>query len=102
MNSEPSSTPGGQEPRLLQPRRSRKRQTIAFIGIPLVLVATGLVIWRAWPAKPMPPPPELDLNGVDPAISEAISAARADVLSNLRSARAWGQLGKALRPAEFN
>jgi tetratricopeptide (TPR) repeat protein len=102
MTSEPSSTPGEQEPRLLQPSRSRKRQTIAFIGIPLVLVSAGLLIWHTWPAKPMPPPPELDLNGVDPAISEAISAARADVLKNPRSASAWGQLGKALRPAEFN
>jgi tetratricopeptide (TPR) repeat protein len=65
----------------------------------LALLVVGLapaagVYW--WLRTRPPHPPVIDLPGADPAAVQAIEEARAAVENDLRSGRAWGQLGKVL------
>jgi tetratricopeptide (TPR) repeat protein len=66
----------------------------------LLLVATVLIgasSWYAWRRYTAPVPPEVGLADVEPALGEAIQAARSKVQHEPYSAAAWGELGKLFR-----
>jgi tetratricopeptide (TPR) repeat protein len=49
-----------------------------------------------------PGPPDIDLNGIDHQVAQAISLAREAVRRDPRSAEAWGMLGKVLRAHDYH
>jgi tetratricopeptide (TPR) repeat protein len=64
-------------------------------GVVLLLLLAGTLTYRYlihWG----PPVPEVDLEGVDPAVARLVEQARADVLASPREAMAWGRLGLIL------
>jgi tetratricopeptide (TPR) repeat protein len=58
--------------------------------------AAGAVAGWWWWRGPTPQPPELALDGCEPAVARAIEAARARVIREPRSGAAWGKLGRLL------
>ncbi len=65
------------------------------------LVVTGAALAAGWLLWRTPEPPNVDLAGAEPALADAIDAARADVRAAPRSAAAWGKLGMVLRAHDF-
>src|SRR5262249_58187501 len=53
--------------------------------------------WWGWRRLTAPEPPEVPLTSDDPALVEAVEAARTEVKKQPYSAATWGQLGKLLR-----
>jgi tetratricopeptide (TPR) repeat protein len=88
-------------PAPVQQRRARRWYRSAWLAL-LALALAGLLggglylFWRA-----APEPPEVDTDGVDPAIAAAIDEARQAVRRAPRSAEAWGRLGTILVVHEF-
>jgi tetratricopeptide (TPR) repeat protein len=66
----------------------------------VALLAAGA--WYGWLWYTTPAPPEVALDGVEPAVARAIEAARAKVRQDGRSAAAWGELGEVLRAHGFD
>ncbi|OWK36029.1 TPR domain protein, putative component of TonB system [Fimbriiglobus ruber] len=65
-----------------------------------LLAIGGVGAW--WAVRPTPPaPPEVSLDGADPEVRETIDAARKTLLTELRSADAWGRYGMVLRAHNF-
>jgi tetratricopeptide (TPR) repeat protein len=66
------------------------------------LVAVVLLFGgQLWGWLTAPGPPEVELGDADPAVADAIDAARRDVWWNPRSGVAWGKLGQQLRAHGF-
>jgi tetratricopeptide (TPR) repeat protein len=63
---------------------------LSAVGLAVAAAAVLLGLWL----PPIPPPPEIAAQGVDPEVVEALNQARAAVLASPRSARAWGALGE--------
>jgi tetratricopeptide (TPR) repeat protein len=78
------------------PRRARRWRWLALFG---ALALAGGAGWWAW--RPAPEPPAVALAGADPAVAEAVEAARGEVRRAPRSGAAWGRLGMVLRAHDF-
>jgi tetratricopeptide (TPR) repeat protein len=77
---------------------SRRRRIFLLLGgAALALVVGG---WW-WLHQRGPEPPDIVLKGVDPAVAEAVTEARQEVLREPHSAEAWGGLGMVLRAHDF-
>src|SRR5262249_8559366 len=83
-------------------RRFTVRRLLMIVLFIAAASLAGVLVWKQHHVESMPPPPEVALGGVDPAIRESIESARAKVLQEPRSAETWGLLGKLLRAPEFN
>src|SRR4051812_20627760 len=62
----------------------------------LVLAGVGLAMaagWYAWRRLTAPEPPEVVVPSDDPALAEAVEAARQKVRQEPYAAASWGQLG---------
>ncbi len=79
---------------------ARRLLLILFLLVALALAA--YLAFKRWHKEPMPPPPAVAVEGLDPELSEAIQAARDRILREPYSAEAWGYLGKLLRLPNFN
>jgi tetratricopeptide (TPR) repeat protein len=87
-----------------EPPSARLRWLVAIIRLSVLLLLAGMLtalVWQIWRRTRMPEPPLAPLGTPDPAVSEAIEAARAEVLAAPRAAKAWGQLGMLLLAYEF-
>jgi Flp pilus assembly protein TadD len=74
----------------LRPKRRRAWLVFALLLFLAACAGSGVLYWR----KTTPPdPPAVATEGLDPAVSEAIDEARAEVLKSPRSGPAWGTLG---------
>ena len=68
------------------------------------IVFVGAIAFAALKLRPTPvPPPSIpsDADKIDFAIVETINAARASLLTNLKSGEAWGELGMRFMAHEF-
>jgi tetratricopeptide (TPR) repeat protein len=67
----------------------------------LPLLAAGVLMavggWYAWRRYTAPAPPEIALEGAEPAVARAIADATDGVRRSPRSGGAWGTLGQVLR-----
>jgi tetratricopeptide (TPR) repeat protein len=72
----------------------------AVLLLGAALAAAVAVAWLRLRGAP-PAPPEVALTDADPEVAEAVRAARAGVLSEPRSAAAWGRLGMVLRAHDY-
>src|SRR5262249_30133672 len=81
-------------------RWPRRVLLVGFLLTSLGLAAT--LAWKRWHKEQAPAPPEITLEGLDPALRESIAAARDRVLREPSSAEAWGHLGKLLRTPDMN
>src|SRR6266851_9215685 len=73
------------------PRLKRREAWLVFAFLLFVAACagSGVLYWR----KTTPPdPPTVATDGLDPAVTEAIDEARAEVLKSPRSGPAWGKL----------
>lgn len=64
-----------------------------FILLALIAVV-AVAVWYA--LRPVPPMPDIPLDGATPELVEAVNAAKAKVLEDPHSAEAWGGLGEVL------
>jgi tetratricopeptide (TPR) repeat protein len=92
MTAAATSRPAG-------PRRRRIPLLFALLVALVLLALGGRSLWRRLTA---PPPPEIDLGGVDPQVVRVVSEAREMVRKHPYSAEAWGMLGKVLRAHDYN
>ncbi len=87
-----------------QVRRPLRRGRF-WVGVGLLLfagAATAVAGWWFLGRPPAPPtPPEAKGGQLDPAIAEAVRAARERVLKEPRSAQAWGDLGEVFLANEL-
>jgi tetratricopeptide (TPR) repeat protein len=75
----------------------RGRRALWLLLVAGVLATGGGIGGWLWLRQgTAPPPPVVDLEGVDPAVETAIQNARQAVLNTPRSASAWGHLGLIL------
>ena len=74
-----------------------------WIVASLVLAAPllGAAFWWAWRPEPIPAPPSVSLEGLDPAVARSIEVAEARVRESPRSSAAWGSLGMVLGAHAF-
>jgi tetratricopeptide (TPR) repeat protein len=92
---QPPSPPAAAAPATRPPGKTRRRLRVVLFGaLTLGVLALG---WYAWGWYTAPAPPEVSLADADPAVAQAIEAARRDVWWKPRSAAAWGRLGQLLR-----
>jgi tetratricopeptide (TPR) repeat protein len=86
-------------PNAASQRRPTRRRWVLWSALLLVVlvVAAGVggVAWQRARA-PVPQPPAPDLDGIDPAVADAIESARQAVLATPRTPGAWGRLGQVL------
>ncbi len=66
-----------------------------FLAAALLLTAGGLGAYL-WSGPRAPEPPEIPLQGVEPELADVVRKARAAVLDDPRSGKAWAHLGRAL------
>jgi tetratricopeptide (TPR) repeat protein len=59
----------------------------------LALALLGVGGWFAWRHYTAPVPPDVPLEGSDPAVAKAITEARQEILDDPRSSAPWGKLG---------
>ena len=80
-------------PPSLPPRSRRRYRWVAVTAGVLVAIGLGgyLVAWLTAPATPA-----VALTDADPAVADAVEAARRAVWWSPRSAVAWGRLGQVL------
>lgn len=85
---------------------SPTRRRLLIAAVLVAAVGGSFAAWyitRPGPdTTPLVPPPELQADGVDPAVAAAVAAARKKVLDAPRSAAAWGDLGKLLLAHTFD
>ncbi len=72
----------------------------ASVTLAAVLTAAGAWWWLGRGGGP-PGPPTVTLDGADPAVASAVTAARGRVLRDPTSAPAWGALGEVLLANQF-
>ncbi len=72
----------------------------------LLAVTTGIaagVAWFLWyPSAKPPEPPDINLDGTEPAVAHVIQKAQTAVRAKPRSAETWGHLGLVLRAHSYN
>ncbi len=71
------------------------RRILGWTAGALLLVGASVAIWWLYP-ETVPPVPEPDLRGLDPAVAAAIERARQGPLDAPRAADAWGRYGIVL------
>jgi tetratricopeptide (TPR) repeat protein len=81
-------------------RRPRRRLLLAALLLGMAALAAGLG-WHLWRRPTAAEPPEIALAGADPAVVEAVEAARDRVRQEPYSIAAWGHLGRLLRATDF-
>jgi tetratricopeptide (TPR) repeat protein len=84
---QPKAPPAGGKPR-------RRVWWAALAGAAVLVVAA--TCWYLWNWYGAPEPPPVSFVDVDPAVVEAVEAARREVRWHPRSAAAWGRLGQLL------
>ena len=73
-----------------------------LFGVILVVAVAGVAL-GLYRNRTIPPvPPGEDIAGLEPAVREAVDAARRGVLAAPRSADAWGELGETLLANELD
>ncbi len=79
------------------PPRTVFRRRFVFWAASIVMLglAGGGSFWWTHRAPPAPIPPSVPANRADPEVTTIVDKAREEVLSEPRSARAWGRLGQA-------
>lgn len=87
----------GQPPR--RRRWDRSGWLFAAAAVLLLLMLGGHLYQRF--SRPAPPPPDIDLDGVDPAVAAAVEQVRARVQQSPHSAEAWGKAGMVLMVHQF-
>lgn len=80
---------------------ARSRRWLLVVFLVLIGVAGGALYYHRTRPVPSVPPGE-DLAGLEPAVREAIDAARRGVLAEPRSADAWGKLGETFLANELD
>jgi tetratricopeptide (TPR) repeat protein len=84
------------------PQRTGTRRWIAIVVLLALVAVAGLIVVRQFDDEPVvPEPPSPDLSQVDPAVSEVITNAQAEVRKSPKSAAAWGRLGMAFHAHIF-
>lgn len=66
----------------------------------LAALITGYSLWVRLPSR-VSDPPVPDLDAAEPAVAEAVDAARVFVTANPRSAAAWGRFGMVLHVHDY-
>jgi tetratricopeptide (TPR) repeat protein len=84
------------------PPAHRRRRLFLLVSLSGCLLVCLLLGWYGWRRGTTPAPPDVSLEGVDPALARAIATARRQVIAEPRSAAAWGRLGKLLLAARYN
>ena len=85
-----------------QPRWYHSRWLgIAAAVLMLVLMLLGGYLYQRSRSPTVPPPPAVELKGVDPAVVKAVEQARSRVEESPRSAEGWGKLGMVLLVHQF-
>ena len=84
---------GKSEPRRRR-RWGRSEWFCAAAAVLILLLLSGHLYHRF--SRPSPPPPDVDLEGVDPAVASAVSQALERVRQSPHSAEAWGKAGMVL------
>jgi tetratricopeptide (TPR) repeat protein len=92
ITNHPRNTPQAQVSPAAPPR---SRWRLALVAV-LVLAAVGGGAGWWWWRGPTPPLPEIPLKDCEPAVVQAIEAARDEVAREPRSGAAWGKLGQVL------
>src|SRR5437773_11764184 len=64
-----------------------------FLSLVAVALLVGGIGFYIWSRTGGPEPPDADLDIADPAVAQAVAAARQTVYQAPRSSDAWGQLG---------
>jgi tetratricopeptide (TPR) repeat protein len=104
LGFEDPSMSGSQPAVPTSPPAARRRRHVWAGAALAVLLVGGAAAWyftrpdRASTSTP----PEVQAEGLDPSVAEAIAKARQRVLDEPRSAAAWGDLGKLLLAHNFN
>ena len=70
-------------------------------GLVSAALLIGAAVWWAWRPQPIPDPPSVSLEGLDPAVSRSIETAEARLRESPRSGAAWGRLGMVLSAHAF-
>jgi cytochrome c-type biogenesis protein CcmH/NrfG len=78
---------------------SARRRGVFLLAV--LVVTAGAGGWWWYGRTGAAAPPAVDLEGVDPEVAEAITAARRELLASPRSAARWGHLGMVLRAHAF-
>jgi tetratricopeptide (TPR) repeat protein len=78
---------------------SRRILLVASVLAATVLAGSG--VWYVWWREPPPSPPEVALDGADPAVVQVVQAAREKVKHEPRSGAAWGRLAMTLQANDF-
>ncbi len=88
------------------PRSPGRRLVIGHwslvISVCILAVLAAALAWYTWHRHAGPRPPEVSLEGIDPALARAIETARRQAAEEPHSSAAWGRLGKILLAATFN
>jgi tetratricopeptide (TPR) repeat protein len=71
------------------------RASKLLLGL-VVAAALGVGGWLGWRWYTTPVPPQVSLDGADPAVARAVEEAREEVRRQPRSGAAWGKLGMVL------
>ncbi len=80
--------------------RGRRVAVLAAVTLAAGALAAGAWWWLGRGGGP-PGPPAVALDGADPAVASAVTAARGRVLREPTSAPAWGALGEVLLANQF-
>jgi predicted Zn-dependent protease len=72
---------------------------VRLAGLLAIMGVLGFFAWETW--KPMPKPPEVNLEGADKSVVQAVEHAREKVLKDPRSADSWSLMGKVLMANGF-
>jgi tetratricopeptide (TPR) repeat protein len=83
-----------------RPRRRWYRSRWLPVAAAVLLLLLGVYLYCHFSA-PGAPPPDVNLEGVDPAVAAAVEQARAQVQQSPRSAEAWGKFGMVLLVHQF-
>jgi tetratricopeptide (TPR) repeat protein len=75
--------------------KSRRLRPVLVLAA-LLLAVGGAGGWYAWQSRNRAEPPTAKLEGVDPEVAAAVTAARSEVLRSPLSAAAWGKYGEVL------
>jgi tetratricopeptide (TPR) repeat protein len=100
--SEPEQRIGASEAAGSPTARWRLRRALIVVFLLLAVALAAFLAWKRLHVEPMPPPPNAELDGLDPTLRDAIVAAQERVMKHPRSAEGWGHLGKLLRGPDFN
>jgi tetratricopeptide (TPR) repeat protein len=83
------------------PPASSRRRRLLLAGLVLVAAAAAGLGWYGWRRHTAPVPPEVPLADADPAVAEAVTAARREVEQAPHAVEPWGRLGKLLRGCDY-